>query len=218
MSRKSLIRTSTLPYHVTARTNNREPFPLPLDQAWRILEGQCFEVSVLFGAQVHALVLMNNHFHLLISTPKEDLGEIMMHFMRSSTRALNLLSGRSGHAFCGRYHWTLVNSDVYFAHAFKYVFRNPVRAGVSDTVEEYPFTSLAGLLGLRPLGFPIYFPFGFSAYIRIPTDTAALLKWLNQPFRTEHLQAIRKALKRACFEPPKSGWKRTLEEMKAQLL
>src|SRR4051812_21996239 len=110
MPRKSLIRSDRLPYHVTARANNREAFHLPMEVVWRVFECQCFEISVLFGARIHSFVLMNNHFHMLISTPHEDLGEVMMHFMRSGTRLLNLISGRSGRVFGARYFWSLIEN------------------------------------------------------------------------------------------------------------
>jgi putative transposase len=213
MPRKPLIRSSTLPYHVTARGNNREPFHLASEDVWKIFEAHCFEIYLLFQVQVHAFVLMNNHFHLLISTPHEDLGKVMMYFMRTVTRTINLRSGRSGRVFGARYHWSLIDSDLYFAHALKYVYRNPVRAGVCVRAEEYPFSSLAGVLGFRPLSFPLFFPFGCEGFLKIPSELDDLLLWLNQPFRKEQQLAIQKALRRTQFDPQKTGWKRILTEL-----
>lgn len=140
-----------------------------------------------------------------------------MHFMRSITRTLNLESGRSGRVFGSRYHWTLIDSEIYFAHALKYAYRNPVRAGICQRVEEYPYSTLHGLLGCRRLGFPIDFPFQLDGYIHIPPETEDQLDWLNRPFRVEQQAAIQKALKRTRFEPPKTGWRASLEELKKDL-
>ena len=218
MSRKPLIRSSHLPYHVTARTNNREEFPCELFRVWKILTAYCYEATILFGVEIHALVLMPNHFHLLITTPNEDLGRVMKQIMQSTTQALNLVTGRAGHIFGGPYRRTLVDSPIYFSHALKYVYRNPVKAEICTQVEDYRFSTLQGLLGESPLPFPIHFPFGKSEFVLIPSEIETFLGWSNTPFKKEHDEAIQKALKRKMFEPPKQGWKRSLESLKSELL
>src|SRR5690242_7491281 len=90
-------------------------YSFSLEKTWNILENQCFENSVMLSARIHAFVAMSNHTHMLISTPQQDLGQVMMHFMRSITQLMNCQSGRSGHVFAGRYHWSLIHSDLYFA-------------------------------------------------------------------------------------------------------
>ena len=171
-----------------------------------------------FGARIHAFVLMPNHFHLIVTVPEQDLSEVMQHFMRSATKTLNRVSGRSGRVFGGRYHWTLVDSPTYFSHALKYVYRNPVKAGICSRVEGFEFSTLQGLLCVQHLPFPIYFPFEKQSFDRIPNDYEEMKNWLNVPFRAEHDTAISKALRRTRFEPPKIGWKRTLLELKSELL
>jgi REP element-mobilizing transposase RayT len=211
MPRKNLIRSTTLPYHVTARGNNREVFPCEGVQAWNVLLDKCLEVRLLFEVEVHALVLMPNHFHLLVSTPLKyhDLGVVMQQLMRSVTRSMNSISGRSGHVFGGRYHWTLIDSTRYFRHAFKYVYRNPVRAGICGKVEDHPFSTLQGLIGKAHLPFPLYYPYGMSAIPGLSGNDHGLLHWLNEPFGSEEERAIRGALRKSVFTPPRSGWKRT---------
>lgn len=213
MPRKYLIRSATLPYHVTARANNREPFHCGLTAAWDEFTHQALEITLLFGARIHAFVMMPNHIHLLVSTPEKDLGEVMQHYMRSATKTLNLKSGRSGHLFGGRYHWTLIDSVIYYAHALKYVYRNPVRARLCRVVQEYEFSTLQGLLGQAALTFPLYYPDDASRCELISADGSEQLRWLNEPFAKEHESAIQSALKRSTFAPPKNGWKRTIEEL-----
>ena len=57
--------TKTLPYHVTARANNRQEFPNGIEEFWRILRDECFFVSLIYGVEFHALVLMPNHFQMI---------------------------------------------------------------------------------------------------------------------------------------------------------
>jgi putative transposase len=208
MPRTKLIRSERAPYHVTARSNNRETFHCEPKLVWEILSDHCLEASYLWNAQTHALVLMPNHFHLLISIPEYDLGRVMERFMRSVTKTMNRLSGRSGRVFGGPYHRSVVGSSLYFAHAFKYVYRNPVRARICEAVEQYPYSTLYGQLGKARLSFPLYYPFGLDHYPKLPAELDRLVEWLNCAPKPQHDEDVRTALKKSIFEAPKSGWKR----------
>lgn len=210
MSRRNLIRSQVFPYHVIARANNREPFACEPVVAWRILASQCYEISILFGARVYAFVLMENHFHLLLGTPHEDLGVVMKHYMESGTRMLNFSSGREGHAFSGRYRWSIVQDVRYFGIAMKYIYRNPVRAGLCAKAEDYPFSSLHSLLGRSPLPFPMHPGPASSHEGRI---TEKFLDWINMPFAKEGEMAVRKALQSTQFKPAATHWNEALQRL-----
>lgn len=211
MPRKNLIRSNAHPYHVTGRANNRESFHLELQKVWDILSYSCFEATVVHGARIHSLVVMPNHFHMLISTPKSDLGVIMEQFMRSITKTMNTISGRSGRVFGGPYHWTLINSTLYFVHAYKYVYRNPVCAGLCHEVESYLYSTFSGLIGNTRLHFPLHFPFDLGGYLGIPDNPIDQIAWLNKPFLVEQETAIQKAFRKTTFSSPKTDWRRSLE-------
>src|ERR1700752_2973729 len=106
MSRKPLIKSKIHPYHVTGRCNNRETFYCNLDEVWELLCLELSEIIEKFQVNIHAFVLMPNHFHLLISTPTDDLSETMKTFMCAVTKKINLKTGRSGRVFGSRYHWS----------------------------------------------------------------------------------------------------------------
>lgn len=200
MARRRLIRSTEHPYHVTGRANNREPFKAELSEVWRTLSYACFEASVVHGARVHALVLMPNHFHMLVSTPKSDLGEVMAQFMVTSTRRLNQLSGRTGRVFGARYHGSLIDSAPYCLQALKYVYRNPVKAGLCDQVETWRWSSLSRLLGEGELSFPLH-PLIHGVGVE-PGQLDTLLRWLNQPSPSEQEQRVQKALRSPRFRMP----------------
>jgi len=161
---------------------------------------------------------MPNHFHLLITTPEADLGKVMQYLMQSATWTINSKAGRSGHVFGGRYHWTLVGTPLYFAHALKYVYRNPVKAGICENVESYSYSSLNILLGKDYPGFKCWYPFDLDRYLIVPNDYEAKLKWLNTPFISEHENEIRKNLKKTRFAEPKKGWLKVLRELGEHLV
>lgn len=218
MPRKSLQRTDLLPYHVTARANNREKFHLSLPEFWALMGCECLNLVLVYEVEFHAVVLMPNHFHMLLTVPKHDLGKVMNVFVSSVTRTANILSGRSGHVFGGPYHWSLINTSRYFGHALKYVYRNPVRAKLCARVQEYPFSTLQGLLGYAHLPFPLFLTRA-NLELALPSmEASEQLAWLNRPFPSEAETLIRQGLRKKLFEAIMDRKTRRLCEPLSQLL
>ncbi len=200
MPRKNLYRSTVLPYHITARVNNREIFPLPLDRMWKVISFETWHMSLIFGLEVHVLVIMPNHVHMIATVPEFDLGIVMNQWMSNITKATNALSGKSGHLFGGPYYWSIIESSRYFGHALKYVYRNPVKAGLCARVEQYPHSTLHGLLGFAYLPVPIFYSRSALEF-HLPTPgSVPWLEWLNQPFSKEVDELIGKGLKRKFFK------------------
>lgn len=193
MARKHLILTAAAPYHVYNRSNNKDFFYLELDKLWPICLTCLNELQVRFGCEIIGFVLMSNHYHLIISTPKENLGEAMKYFHREVARLANRQAGRINHFWGGRYKWSLIRTENYYWTAVKYIFRNPVRAGICKLVGEYFFSSLN-----QPT-----FPWQMMDFFNVEDKSIDLnLDWLNEPFLIEEEQAIRKALRRREFKLP----------------
>jgi putative transposase len=200
MPRKLLHRNDILPYHVTARANNREDFPLPLQALWEICGEECLLLNWFYEVEFQAFVLMPNHFHVIMTVPAEDLGIVMNQLMKSISRRINQKSGRNGHVFGGPYYWSLIRNSRYYGHAVKYVYRNPVRASLCARAEDYPFSTLRGLLGETPLPFPIHFT-RVGAELSLPTtENDTQLSWINTPFSTEAQSLIQKGLRKKVFD------------------
>lgn len=211
MPRKNLIHSKTHPYHVTARSNNREQFYCSLQDSWKIFSNNLAEISEIHQIKVHAFVLMPNHFHLLISTPVDDLGTAMQRFISSVTKTMNLKSGRTGRVFGARYNWSLINTDGYFDYALKYVYRNPVKANLVSRVEDYPFSSIGKVLEMSDLAFPIFPPIGNNSLLP-NQQKKEFITWMNQPFKKEQEESLRKGLRKTQFSPPRTGWKRNAND------
>ena len=200
MPRKLLERNSSVPYHVTARTNNREVFSAGLESTWETLSAEALIVSILYQAEFHALVLRPNHFHAIMTVPHHDLGRVMNTLMSSTTRILNTKTGRSGHVYGGPYHWSIIDSARYFGHALKYVYRNPVKAGLCLNAEDWKFSSLYGIVGNGHLPSPIHLT-GPCMELGLPLESATeLLGWLNRPFPKEAETLIQSGLRKRRFE------------------
>lgn len=202
MSRKILFRTKDHPYHINARVNNREQFPGELDYVWKTLTNELYLQTVLYGLQIHAFVLMPNHFHLLVTSPEICIGKSMQEFLSSSTRIINTKNKRSGRIFGARYFWSTVMNPIYYAHAFKYVYRNPVKAELCTDVFDYPYSTLYGLYGCAHLPLPIRPPqLELDRYL-VAKSQAEMEAWLNCAYLKKESDGIRKALRRKVFSLP----------------
>ncbi len=199
MPRKPLERSNFFPYHITVRANNKEAFAAPLPDVWKFIENECFAITHLHGVQIQSVVLMPNHLHMIATTPDQNLGEAMRDFLTRTSKQINKRSQRSGHTFGGPYYWSMIHDLQYFAHAFKYVYRNPVRSKICSRVEDYPFSTLSGLLGQNQLAIPIHFPKLGDKHAFPLSEPFELLEWLNTPFSTESESLIRTGLTRKVF-------------------
>jgi len=118
-------------YHVMARGNQgRSIFKDDRDRE-RFLEalGESCEKT---GWQVHAYVLMGNHYHLLVETPEGNLVAGMKWLQGAYTQRYNGRHEVFGHLFQGRYKAVVVDGAApgYFEVVSTYIHLNPARAGL----------------------------------------------------------------------------------------
>lgn len=199
MPRHIHINQSEFPYHVTVRCINKEWFLLPMPQVWDIFSEQLWFAKYAFNIKIHAFVLMGNHFHLIISTPEANLSYSMAYLLREVSRELSRYSGRINRSFADRFHRSIIKSYHHYQTVYKYVYRNPVEAKLCDYVEDYPFSTLNGLLGFQHLLIPIE----NDTQLFASNDINECLDWLNFAPLKENREAVRLALKKAEFKLPK---------------
>jgi REP element-mobilizing transposase RayT len=194
MPRKSFIPSSEFPYHVTGRCLNKEWFRVSMDYVWSVFSDYLFFINRAFNIQIHCFILMNNHFHLIAATPEANLDEAMNYFMREVSRRISKKSGRINQVFGGPYHWSLLQAPNSFQFAYKYVYRNPIEAGLCVRVEDYKYSTLQVLLGQQHSVIPLQ-P---DEYLF--SDFEGQLRWLNESYPSEKVKdEIRKALRRYEF-------------------
>jgi REP element-mobilizing transposase RayT len=110
MARPLRIEYGGAHYHVTSRGNERKAiFRDDIDREKFVeLIGRAVEQ---FDIRVHAYVLMDNHYHLLIETPKAGLNRALRYLNGVYTQAFNRRHKRVGHLFQS----SLLGSGVIFA-------------------------------------------------------------------------------------------------------
>jgi putative transposase len=197
MPRKPLIYTHENPYHILARSNNKEWFELPLSECWTIFAAGLNHIQFEYGFSTHLFVLMDNHYHLIgTCCEKHNLGEVMSWFQKYVSRKINARTGRINHIFGGRYKASLIAHPAHFAAVFKYVARNPVRAGICERVEPYGFSTLNSVSSSK-----IVISSAGKWAVDIPLDHIDQFRWLNEPSLVEIDEIIRKSLQKTQFKP-----------------
>ena len=130
MARLPRLTVPGYPHHVIQRGNNRQPIVLD-DADRRQLMDLMFEQARAHEVAVHAWVLMDNHFHLLLTPASaEGVPRMMQAVGRTYVRRFNNRHGRSGTLWEGRYKSTLVQAERHLLACMAYIELNPVRAGM----------------------------------------------------------------------------------------
>lgn len=194
MKNPNLIRTKLYPYHVTTRTNNKEWFEIPLEKVWRMCMDSLKQASSVYPVEVISFVLMANHYHLILKTPNSDLDKFMYEFNKVLSLLIRSQSNRIDSVFGGRYKWCLIKSQSYLYNCYRYVYQNPVRAGLSRQCENYPYSSLFYLIGNKSFPVILHDAFGFK-------DEFALT-WINKKVDISEVMLIKKGLRK--FEVDKT--------------
>jgi putative transposase len=143
-------------YHVCARGNRRERIFIDEKDCLRFL-ALVKESRRRYEVDIHAYVLLPNHFHLLAQTPKANLSRWMHWLVATYSISFNRRHKKSGHLFQGRYKSFLVEGGDYVLGLSRYLHLNPVRGrviGAGDPNERrkrlraYRWSSYRGYAGL----------------------------------------------------------------------
>ncbi len=136
-------------YHVIQRGNNRYPI-FSDEREKREMLILMLEASRKHAVAVHSYVLMDNHFHLLL-TPSTGAGlsQMMQQIGRTHVRRFNDRHSRSGTLFEGRFRSSLVQTQRYLLACMAYIDLNPVRAELCAQPQDYAWSSYAHYAGLR---------------------------------------------------------------------
>ena len=149
MPRPWRLRYVDAKYHLTVRGNGRERvFHEPGDYArfLRQLDEALEEDDVI----LYAYVLMPNHYHLFVETPKGNVQRFMQRLNTAYAMYHRYKHRRPGHCFQGRYGAKLVAGDAYVLGLTRYIHLNPVKgqrlAAVPveqkrEMLNEFPYSS-----------------------------------------------------------------------------
>ena len=111
-------------YHVTSRGNERSNIFANDRDKERFLEKLAENVEQ-HHVRVYAYIIMTNHYHLLLETPRGNLSVFMQQLNTSYTMYYNVSHRRVGHLFSGRFKAKVVAGDEYLLKLTRYLHLNP---------------------------------------------------------------------------------------------
>jgi putative transposase len=135
-------------YHVMARGNARQKIVRDDADRGRLIEGLEQTVSRC-GWELVCYVVMGNHLHLLVKTPRPNLGVGMQSFLSGYAIWAGRRWRRQGHLFQGRYRAEMIEDESYYWTVSRYIHLNPVRAGLVPRPEQWEWSSYPGYRDAR---------------------------------------------------------------------
>ena len=141
MSRPPRVISKTGMYHIIFRGINRQDifeeakdYKKLLDIIKKVKEEMQFEL--------YAYCLMSNHVHLFLKEKESgDIKKIMHKVLTTYVGWFNFKYERSGSLIGNRYKSEPIEDDAYFLTLIKYIHMNPVKAGITQTPNNYIWSS-----------------------------------------------------------------------------
>lgn len=197
------------PHHVTQRGNRREAVFFTPDDRRRYL-ALLAEYAAKGGLAIQAYCLMTNHVHLVaVPAAEGSLGGTLKPVHMRYSQHVNRTQGLGGRLWQGRFFSCPLDREHLWA-AVRYVERNPVRAGLTDSAEAYGWSSAAAHVGLREEEV-LSDPCGLTAEL----GPAAWRRWLREPWEDQDAALARLRLCTRTGRP--AGGRRFVKRLESQL-
>jgi putative transposase len=102
-----------------------------------------FEAAKLYGWQIIAWVVLDNHYHVMVKSPEKELNlsKFIGSYHKFTARQWNGEDNVSGRKVWWNYWDTCIRSEKDYYNRLKYIFWNPVKHGLVENLEGYPFSS-----------------------------------------------------------------------------
>jgi len=149
MPRKPRLHVPGGLYHVILRGNNRQAIFFEDDdrRRWESL----IELGLdKYSHRIHAYCWMSNHVHMAVQCHERPISDFVRFIASQYSRATNKKLDRTGHLFERRHRAILVQTDSYLKELVRYIHLNPLRAGIVDAIDDYPWCGHQAYLDGNP--------------------------------------------------------------------
>lgn len=154
---------------------------------WEIAQNCLEAANKKVPIRLHAFILMNNHYHMLLTTPDENIDRFMHIFNKTFSEQLKENSNFINRMFGGPYKWSIIDSTVYLYNVYRYIYQNPLRAKICEYCELYPYSTLFYQHNNKKFAIPIT--------DRLEHDPKELIQWFNEKFSDLQRDGLRRGLK-----------------------
>lgn len=136
MGRELRIQFPNAFYHVMAHGNGFQ-WIYKNNSHLEIFKEVLKNVVIKYHVKIHAVVLMRNHYHILIETPYPNLVQSIKALNHGFSYKFNKLLNRKGSVFKDRYKAILIEKESYYYSVLRYICQNPIRKNLVHHCEEY---------------------------------------------------------------------------------
>ncbi len=103
-----------------------------------------------YGMGIICYCLMPNHYHFLLRQLTDiPISKFINVLFNGYVQALNRQQNRTGTLFEGRFKHILIDEWKYLIHLCRYIHRNPVKAGLVKSPEEWEHSNYRDWIGRR---------------------------------------------------------------------
>jgi putative transposase len=149
MARLARVVCAEVAQHVTQRGNGRQ-FVLASDAEREVYLDLLRQAVRQESLAVLGYCLMSNHVHLVVVPRRaEALARVLKHTHGRYAAYWNVAHASSGHVWQGRFYSCPLDEGRMW-EALRYTERNPVRAGLVEKAEAWPWSSAAAHCGEAP--------------------------------------------------------------------
>lgn len=144
------------------------------------------KTAMIHKVVLHDYCLMDNHYHLLIETQKENLSTFMRIVNANYAQYFNKKYKRSGHLWQDRYKSKYIISEKYLYTLIRYIESNPLEASMYDKVSAYPFT-----LSYLIFNNKAYYPCCSDSILIREFDIKTLNEFLGEPISDKEMEYLK---------------------------
>lgn len=127
-------------YHIMVRGNNRRNI-FNDDQDKQKIIDILIEKKYPNAYDVYGYCIMDNHAHFILKELEKNISQSMKRINISYAAYFNKKHNTYGHVFQDRFKSQAVENDQYLLSVIRYIHMNPVKAGFTDCLEEYIWSS-----------------------------------------------------------------------------
>jgi putative transposase len=113
--------------------------------AWR---DSFIEAANLYNWHILARVVLHNHYHVMVESPENasSLSNFIGSYHKFTARQWNNEENTGGRKVWWNYWDTCIRSEKDFYNRLRYIFWNPVKHGLVEKPEDYPFSNYQDFL------------------------------------------------------------------------
>jgi REP element-mobilizing transposase RayT len=135
------IQSDEVLYHVVSRGVDKQMIFGVVNGDRHVFLKLLERTVVRYGWHLHAYCLMGNHFHLVIDTPRSNIGDGMRYLKSAYALWFNAERARQGHLFERVYYADVLEAEAHLFAVSRYVVLNPVRAGLCRHPADWRWSS-----------------------------------------------------------------------------